>query len=61
MDPIPLQLKVDSVGLGKFNQDFRIIEDTVGQRRELDSERQQRETEEQRRAREVFPALCLSP
>jgi hypothetical protein len=32
-----------------------MIEETVSQRRELDSERQTKETEEQRRAREVFP------
>jgi len=33
--------------------DFQMIETTVSQRRELDSERQRRETEEQRKVREV--------
>lgn len=53
VDPIPFLLKNDSTGLGKFSQDVRMIESTVSQRRELDSERQHKETEEQRRAREV--------
>jgi len=52
-EPIPFQVKADSTGLGKNYQDVRMIETTVSQRRELDSERQQRETEEQRQAREV--------
>ncbi|KAI0271517.1 hypothetical protein BC834DRAFT_922277 [Gloeopeniophorella convolvens] len=52
VDPIPFQVKNDATGLGKTNQDFRMIETTVSQRRELDSERQRNETEEQRRARE---------
>jgi hypothetical protein len=41
-------------GLGKTTQDFQMIETTVSQRRELDSERQQRETEEQRKHRKVL-------
>jgi hypothetical protein len=40
-------------GLGKTTQDVRMIETTVAQRRELDSERQQKESEEQRKLREV--------
>lgn len=53
VDPIPFEIKRDMTGLGKTNQDFRMIETTVSQRRGLDSERQQKETEDQRRAREV--------
>ncbi|ESK98429.1 g patch domain containing 8 [Moniliophthora roreri MCA 2997] len=52
VDPIPFQMKSDSTGIGKANQDVRMIESTVSQRRELDSERQQKETQEQRQARE---------
>ncbi|EKM83411.1 hypothetical protein AGABI1DRAFT_110077 [Agaricus bisporus var. burnettii JB137-S8] len=52
VDPIPFEIKYDSTGLGKTTQDVRMIEETVSQRRGLDSERQTRETEEQRRARE---------
>ncbi|KAF5368350.1 hypothetical protein D9758_002377 [Tetrapyrgos nigripes] len=52
VDPIPFQMKSDSTGLGKVNQDVRMIESTVSQRRELDSERQQKESDEQRQARE---------
>jgi len=55
VDPIPFQMKSDSTGLGKVNQDVRMIESTVSQRRELDSERQQKESEGQRQAREVGP------
>lgn len=36
-----------------MTQDVRMIETTVSQRRELDSERQTKETAEQRKAREV--------
>ena len=53
VDPIPFHVKNDATGLGKTSQDFRMIETTVSQRRELDSERQRNETEDQRRAREV--------
>ena len=53
VDPIPFHIKNDATGLGKTSQDFRMIETTVSQRRELDSERQRNETEEQRKAREV--------
>ncbi len=56
VDPIPFQMKSDSTGVGKINQDVRMIETTVSQRRELDSERQHKETEDQRRARQV----CIS-
>lgn len=52
VDPIPFHVKNDATGLGKTSQDFRMIETTVSQRRELDSERQRNETEEQRKARE---------
>lgn len=47
-------------GLGKANQDVRMIETTVSQRRELDSEKQIKETEEQRRAREVCTLISSS-
>lgn len=52
-EPIPFHVKSDLTGLGKTNQDVRMIETTVSQRRGLDSERQQRENEEQRKLREV--------
>jgi hypothetical protein len=53
VDPIPFAVKQDSTGLGKVTQEIRMIETTVSQRRELDSERMQKETEEQRKIREV--------
>lgn len=53
IDPVPFTVKADLTGLGKTSQDARMIESTVSQRRELDSERQTRESEEQRKAREV--------
>ncbi|KAK0208523.1 G-patch-domain Zn-finger DNA-binding protein [Desarmillaria ectypa] len=52
VDPVPFQMKADFTGVGKINQDVRMIETTVSQRRELDSERQHKETEDQRRARQ---------
>ncbi|KAF6766261.1 hypothetical protein DFP72DRAFT_1038961 [Ephemerocybe angulata] len=52
VDPIPFQLKDDSTGIGKTTQDIRMIETTVSQRKDLDSERQRKETEDQRKARE---------
>ncbi|KAG7450286.1 uncharacterized protein BT62DRAFT_927598 [Guyanagaster necrorhizus] len=52
VDPIPFQMKADATGVGKISQDVRMIETTVSQRRELDSERQHKETEDQRRARQ---------
>ncbi|CAE6454026.1 unnamed protein product [Rhizoctonia solani] len=51
-DPIPFLVKLDALGLGRSSHDERIIESTVSQRRELDSERMIKETEEQRKARE---------
>ena len=59
VEPVPFYVKRDLTGLGKTNQDVRMIEETVSQRRELDSERQQKETEEQRLAREVCPKTKL--
>ncbi|TFK41385.1 hypothetical protein BDQ12DRAFT_438014 [Crucibulum laeve] len=56
VDPVPFQIKRDLTGLGKSSQDERMIETTVSQRRELDSERQIKETEDQRRAREELVA-----
>ncbi|KAF8446271.1 hypothetical protein L210DRAFT_3443358 [Boletus edulis BED1] len=56
VDPIPFQIKNDLTGLGKINQDVRMIETTVSQRRELDSERQRKETQDQRKAREDIVA-----
>ncbi|KAL6304233.1 hypothetical protein BKA93DRAFT_851576 [Sparassis latifolia] len=52
IDPVPFYVKNDLTGLGKANQDVRMIESTVAQRRELDSERQTKETEEQKKTRE---------
>jgi len=60
IDPIPFRVKNDATGLGKTSQDFRMIETTVSQRRELDSERQRNETEEQRKAREASVFVSLS-
>lgn len=60
VEPIPFVLKNDSTGLGKNNQDVRMIESTVSTRRGLDSERQTKETEDQRRAREVSISLMSS-
>ncbi|KAJ7597273.1 hypothetical protein C8J56DRAFT_919646 [Mycena floridula] len=51
VDPIPFQMKADSLGLGRANDELRRIETTVSQRRFLDSERQKKETDEQRAAR----------
>lgn len=53
-------MKNDMTGLGKHTQDVRMIETTVAQRRELDSERQIKETEEQRRARQVKQLIFAS-
>ena len=53
VDPVPFYIKNDLTGLGKSNQDVRMIESTVSQRRELDSEKQHKETDEQRKAREA--------
>ncbi|KAG8763872.1 hypothetical protein FRC11_010497 [Ceratobasidium sp. 423] len=55
-DPIPFLVKLDALGLGRSSHDDRIIESTVSQRRELDSERMIKETEEQRKAREEAAA-----
>lgn len=52
-EPVPFHMKSDLTGLGKTSQDVRMIETTVSQRRELDSERQQKESDEQRKLREV--------
>ncbi|CAG7848045.1 SubName: Full=Related to G-patch-domain Zn-finger DNA-binding protein-Laccaria bicolor {ECO:0000313/EMBL:CCA71816.1} [Serendipita indica DSM 11827] len=51
-DPIPFSLKNDTSGLGKTRMDFEMIDATVGQRRDLESERQTRETDEEKRTRE---------
>ncbi|KAG8778461.1 hypothetical protein FRC15_010786 [Serendipita sp. 397] len=51
-DPIPFTVKNDQMGLGKANLDFAMIDATVAQRRDLESERQTRETEEARKIRE---------
>jgi len=63
-DPVPFEVKNDSLGLGKASLDRTVIEATVSQRRDLDSERLLRETEDQRRAREVrcwSPICCTLP
>ena len=52
-EPVGFVIKNDQTGLGKSNQDSRMIETTVAQRRFLDSERMRKETEEQRKARQV--------
>ena len=56
IEPVGFVVKNDQTGLGKSNQDFRMIETTVSQRRFLDSERMRNETEEQRKARQVSPS-----
>ncbi|KAF7306709.1 hypothetical protein MIND_00462600 [Mycena indigotica] len=53
VDPVPFHMKQDSLGLGRLTQDIRMIETTVSQRRDMDSERMSRESDEQRKAREV--------
>ncbi|KAI0651646.1 hypothetical protein C8Q79DRAFT_934373 [Trametes meyenii] len=60
VEPVPFYVKNDLTGLGKANQDVRMIETTVSHRRELDSEKQIKETEEQRRQREVGYTSLLS-
>lgn len=57
MDPIPFSLKSDVTGVGKTTQDVQMVETTVAQRRELESERMSRETAEQRRIRLVSSLL----
>ena len=61
VDPIPFSVKNDMTGLGKISQDYAMIESTVSQRRNLDSERMRFETADQRKAREVcwlFTLCC---
>jgi hypothetical protein len=53
-EPIPFVIKNDQMGLGKASLDTAMIDATVSQRRDLESERQTRETEEQRQSREVI-------
>ncbi|KAJ3574529.1 hypothetical protein NP233_g1713 [Leucocoprinus birnbaumii] len=52
IDPIPFELKQDTLGIGRATQESMIAAEAVAARRVLDSERQIQETEEQRRARE---------
>ncbi|KAF7310706.1 hypothetical protein HMN09_00613500 [Mycena chlorophos] len=52
VDPVPLNLHAGSLGLGRLTQDFRVIETTVSQRRDMDSERMTKESDEQRQTRE---------
>jgi hypothetical protein len=54
-------MKSDSTGLGKITQDMDMIDSTVAQRRELDSERQIKESEEQKQAREVRLLTYILP
>jgi len=56
VEPIPFSLKQDFLGLGKLEQDSELVALTVGQRRDLDSERQAKESAEQRKLREVCPS-----
>jgi Wiskott-Aldrich syndrome protein len=56
-EPIPFAIKNDQMGLGKASLDIAMIDATVSQRRDLESERQTRETEEQRQSREVILSL----
>ncbi|KAI0343893.1 hypothetical protein BDW22DRAFT_1372341, partial [Trametopsis cervina] len=60
VEPVPFVIKNDSTGLGKTTQDVRMIETTVSQRRELDSERQTKETEDQRKIREETVAKQIA-
>jgi len=57
VEPIPFSLKQDFLGLGKLEQDSELVALTVGQRRDLDSERQAKESAEQRKLREERVAL----
>ncbi|KZW01928.1 hypothetical protein EXIGLDRAFT_744417 [Exidia glandulosa HHB12029] len=56
VDPVPFILKTDSTGIGKAAMDARVIEATVAQRRDLNSERLLKESEDQRKTREVTVA-----
>jgi hypothetical protein len=58
-EPIPFAIKNDQMGLGKASLDTAMIDATVSQRRDLESERQTRETEEQRQSREVISLAFL--
>lgn len=51
-EPIPFAIKNERLGLGKASLDTAMIDATVSQRRDLESERQIRETEEQRQVRQ---------
>jgi hypothetical protein len=53
VDPIPFEIKQDTLGIGRATQESSIAAEAVSSRRGLDSERQIQETDEQRRAREV--------
>ncbi|KAF5356335.1 hypothetical protein D9756_004252 [Leucocoprinus leucothites] len=52
VDPIPFEIKQDTLGIGRATQEGTMAAEAVSTRRFLDSERQIQETEEQRRVRE---------
>lgn len=51
-DPIRINLKQDSLGVGKAEQDQEYIESSASKRKALDSEKQLEETTEERQLRE---------
>jgi hypothetical protein len=53
VDPVPFVINTGNSGIGKAAMDSRIIEATVAQRRDLDSERQMKESDDQIQARKV--------
>ena len=53
VDPIPMSLKSDAMGLGKAEEEETVLSSTSLRTRELESEKIARETAEERLAREV--------
>jgi hypothetical protein len=53
IDPIRIDLKQDSLGIGKAGQDQEYNESSASKRKILDSEKQMEETAEERQARET--------
>jgi uncharacterized C2H2 Zn-finger protein len=65
VDPIPFTVKSDQTGLGKLSQDVEMIETTVSQRRDMESERWAKQSREQKQQLQVhclfsFPTHVLT-
>jgi hypothetical protein len=52
VDPIPIELKMNSLGIGKAEEEEEYHISSTSQRRALDSEKQMEETEEEKNVRE---------